>query len=432
MKNPMAILVALLFAAVVTIPVNAQKAQREETFRIPYGQSALKLFLRHLPPKNNRLAKPNRVVLFIHGASFPSGLAAGFRFDGHSWMDDLSAAGFDVWALDFLGYGGSDRYPEMSAPADSNLPLGRAAETSKQIAGAVAFITQKQKVAKVSLVAHSWGTMPAALFATQQPERTDRLVLFGPVTLRPGTEKAAEKQPAWWVRPAEAQWERFAGYVPKGEAPVFEKRHFEIWGPAYLASDPTSVSRTPPGNKIPYGPIADSDEAWNGKLAYDPAKILAPTLIARGEWDSVTTDEDAHWLYRAMRNAALKRDVVISRGTHVMHLEESRFQLYREVQIFLEGNDRLKKISPISQTGQTVRRAEMKSSNEQMPDALKQSKSISIAGYSYGDKSLATSPISMQELKLLEKTVTLTEEDKRYLRQAGDVLEDQIDAILDV
>ena len=429
MKSPETMLLVLIIAVVVTVPVNAQKERGETTFKISYGQPALKLFLRHLPPKDNREAKPSRVVLFIHGATFPSGLAAAFRFDGRSWMDDLSESGFDVWALDFLGYGGSDRYPEMSAGADDNPPLGRAPETAKQIAGAVAFITQKQKVAKVSLIAHSWGTMPAALFATQQPERIDRLVLFGPIAMRSGTENGAEKRPAWWVYTPEDQWKRFDGYLPKGETPVFEKRHFDIWGPAYLASDSTSVSRTPPSVKIPYGPIADIDEAWNGKLAYDPAKIRVPTLIVRGEWDSVTTNEDAHRLYQAMRMSPLKRDVVISRGTHVMHLEESRFQLYREAQTFLEGNDTVKMTGSLNQLRG---RSEMKSGNESNLEATKRSKSISIPGYDYGDKSLATSPISMRELNLLEKTVTLSEEDKRYLREAGDALEDQIDAILDV
>ena len=50
-------------------------------------------------------------------------------------------------------------------------------------------------------------------------------------------------------------------------------------------------------------------------------------------------DADARWLFIRLRNAPVRRDVVISRGTHVMHLEESRFQLYREVQTFLEGRD---------------------------------------------------------------------------------------------
>lgn len=371
----MTILAALLIAIVAIIPVSAQRAPKEETFRIPYGQSSLKLFIRHLPPAGGKTVSEGRVVLFIHGASFPSGLAAGFRFDGHSWMDDLSEAGFDVWALDFLGYGGSDRYPEMSAPAGSNLPLGRAAEASKQIADTIRFITQKRKVAKVSLVAHSWGTMAAALFATQQPERIDRLVLFGPVTLRREVQNGAEKEPAWFYVTTEEQWKRFAGYVPKGESPVFEKRYFDLWGPSYLASDSTGSSRTPSSVRVPYGPRADLIAAHNGSFAYDPAKIKAPTLVVRGEWDSVTTNEDAHWLYQALRNAPLKRDVVISRGTHVMHLEESRFQLYREVQIFLEANDGLKKTGSLNQTGG---RSEMKSENEQEQTAVKQSNQVQL------------------------------------------------------
>lgn len=277
-------------------------------------------------------------MLFIHGATFPSGLAAGFRFDGHSWMDDLSEAGFDVWALDFLGYGGSDRYQEMSGPAESHPPLGRAPEASRQIASAVDFIRQRQNVAGVSLIAHSWGTMSAALFTAQQPERVERLVLFGPVVPGKAALRQAEKEPAWWLYTAEAQWQRFCGYLPKDETPVFMKRHFDVWGPAFLASDPTSSRRTPSSNRIPYGPLADFRAAESGDLAYDPAKIETPTLIIRGEWDTVTTNEGAHRLWQALRNAPLKRDVVISRGTHVMHLEESRFQLYRETQTFLEGN----------------------------------------------------------------------------------------------
>src|SRR4051812_47417970 len=91
--------------------------------------------------------------------------------------------------------------------------------------------------------------------------------------------------------------------------------------------------------------------------------------------------EDAHRLYQAMRTAPLKRDVVISRGTHVMHLEESRFQLYREAQTFLEGNDTAKMTESLNQIG---RRSEMKSGNERNLEPTKRSKSISIAGYNYG------------------------------------------------
>ena len=51
------------------------------------------------------------------------------------------------------------------------------------------------------------------------------------------------------------------------------------------------------------------------------------------------TDADAKWLFDALTRAPLKRDVKLSRGGHVMHLEEGRYALYREVLAFLEGND---------------------------------------------------------------------------------------------
>jgi pimeloyl-ACP methyl ester carboxylesterase len=284
-------------------------------------------------------------VLFIHGASFPSGLAAAFRFDGVSWMSDLAARGYDVWALDFLGYGKADRYPEMREPALAHPPLGRAPEAARQIAAAVEFIVSRQvsrhasaDLVRVSLVAHSWGTIPAGRYAGEHPGRVERLVLFGPVAPRDGSPPSGVS-PAYEFVTEEEQRARFASYVPDGEAAVLEPRHFAVWGPAYMATDPASTTRTPASVQVPSGPGADVDAAWSGQLPYDPGKITVPTLIVRGEWEKVTTDADARWLYDALTRAPLKRDVKISRGTHVMHLEQSRYQLYREVATFLAGGD---------------------------------------------------------------------------------------------
>jgi pimeloyl-ACP methyl ester carboxylesterase len=311
----------------------------EEHFRIAGYPATIKVFLRHLPPARKNNAMKENVVLFVHGATFPSALAAAFRFNGHSWMDDLSFAGFDVWALDFAGYGESDRYPEMSVPAESNPPLGRADVCSRQIASAVDFIRDHQKIDRVSIIAHSWGTLAAGLYATQHPEKVGRLALFGPPAMRHVEEAEPGKRVGWWCVTEEAQKKRFDGYVPPGEKAVLDPEHFIIWGPAYLATDAESSRRKPPCVIVPNGPLADIEDAWHGRFIYDPVKIESPVLIIRGEWDTITTYEDAQWLYQAMRSAPLKRDVVISRGTHVMHLEQSRYQLYREVQTFLEAND---------------------------------------------------------------------------------------------
>lgn len=55
-----------------------------------------------------------------------------------------------------------------------------------------------------------------------------------------------------------------------------------------------------------------------------------------------------------------------------------------------------------------------------------------IAGYTYGTRAVASSPISLEELEKLKATVLFSEEDEHYLRIAGEVLGPQIDEILDL
>lgn len=343
--------IVMALMACVPLSLNAQRggsSSREVHLMVPVDSTGLRVFVRHLPPAKGTAIRGRSPVLFVHGASFPSALAAAFRFDGHSWMDDLANQGFDVWALDFLGYGGSDRYREMAAPAEQHPPLGRAPEAARQIAAAVERIVALTGVSRVSLIAHSWGTIPAGLYSGEHPERVDRLVLFGPVTQRAPSEPpaAAAPAPAHWLITEEDQRSRFFGYLPKGERPVLDTRHFSVWGPAYMATDPESDTRTPASVRIPAGPIADFDDAWSGRLPFDPAKVRAPTLIIRGEWENVTTDADARWLFDALTGSPVRRDVKISRGSHVMHLEESRIQLYREVAAFLQADDTPPKPAP--------------------------------------------------------------------------------------
>ncbi|MFN3995238.1 MAG: protoglobin domain-containing protein [bacterium] len=53
-----------------------------------------------------------------------------------------------------------------------------------------------------------------------------------------------------------------------------------------------------------------------------------------------------------------------------------------------------------------------------------------IPGYEYGKVQQA--PYSIEEFELLKKTLLFTEEDVKYLKMAGEVLEDQIDEVLDL
>lgn len=308
---------------------------REVHLRISGPIERLQLFLRHLPP--SRPAGPPKVVLFVHGMSFPSASSIAHRFDGRSWRDELCDAGWDVWGLDLYGFGYSDRYAEMSQPPESNPPLGQAEEIGHQIDCAARFICAQHGVSKISFIAHSGGTIGAALFTIQNPELVDRLVFFAPIVRREPKDKPAPSFPAWRLISLKDQWQRFTQDVPQGQPPVLSQVHFRDWGERYLKTDEDSGARSPPSVKTPTGIIHDITTAWHGKLAYDPRCVRAPVAIIRGEWDSMCTDADAGWLFGALSNTPVKRDVKIGRATHLTHLEESRYALYRETQTFLEG-----------------------------------------------------------------------------------------------
>jgi pimeloyl-ACP methyl ester carboxylesterase len=307
--------------------------QREEVFLIPGPRDGMSIFLRRLGP----LSTPrNRSVLYVHGATFPSALSIAHRFDGRSWRDALCDAGFNVWGLDFYGFGNSDRYPEMALAADSSGPLGLAAESADQLAIAVKFILEREGLATLSMISHSWGSIPAGRFAGSHPALIDRWVLFAPIARRePSRYTPTPSAPAWRMISAEDQWNRFVEDVPVNEPPVLLRRHFDEWAQRYLATDSASSGCTPAAVKIPAGPFIEILRAWNGQLAYDPGLVQAPLAIIRGAWDGLVTDADAHWLFDAFSRSTIKRDTKIGRATHLMHLETMRFTLWRESINFL-------------------------------------------------------------------------------------------------
>ncbi|MEO8247811.1 MAG: protoglobin domain-containing protein [Burkholderiales bacterium] len=55
-----------------------------------------------------------------------------------------------------------------------------------------------------------------------------------------------------------------------------------------------------------------------------------------------------------------------------------------------------------------------------------------IAGYDFGQKSLAKSPLTLADLESLKATMLFTDDDVSALRQSKPILADQTDAILDV
>jgi pimeloyl-ACP methyl ester carboxylesterase len=251
-------------------------------------------------------------------------------------MDDLHARGFDAWAFDFAGYGGSERPHEFTQDPTGLQPCCRVRQAADQLARVVAHIGAASGKPRVSLLAHSWGTMVAGAYAMHHPEQVDRLALFGPIAPRnlPGLP-AAESLGAWQLMTVTAQLKRFIEDVPPRHPPVLIEPDLRLWGPAYLATDPAwQTYAGGPAVKIPTGPQADILAAWSADFPYDPSAISAAVLIVRGAWDSLATDEDTSLLMSRFA-AREKRDVKVPKATHLMHLEQGREGLFQAVGDFL-------------------------------------------------------------------------------------------------
>src|ERR1700677_2410435 len=111
---------------------------REQQHLIVGPDRGLRLLVRQLPAN---VVRPRGLVMYVHGATFPSALSIAYSFEGKgSWATALTDAGFDVCALDFQGCGGSDLYPEMDQPPEAHAPLCLAADAARQLEAAVRFV----------------------------------------------------------------------------------------------------------------------------------------------------------------------------------------------------------------------------------------------------------------------------------------------------
>jgi pimeloyl-ACP methyl ester carboxylesterase len=80
----------------------------------------------------------------------------------------------------------------------------------------------------------------------------------------------------------------------------------------------------------------DSSDYWDaGYSYYDPKSITAPTLVIVAEWDAVTPPGPARSLFDALAKCRSRRFLEIKEGTHIVMLERSREELFRDVQQFL-------------------------------------------------------------------------------------------------
>jgi len=317
-----------------------RKLETSDTM-IPSGDAGIQLFVRNKHPAG-KPTSPDKILLFVHGATYPAETAFDLPIEGVSMMDLIAARGYDVYLVDVRGYGRSTRPAEMSQPPEANKPIVSTAVAAHDLGAAVDYILGKRKVSKIDVMGWSWGTSIAGLYTSEHNDKVNRLVLYAPQWIRKETPApaAANAPPLGAYRlvskdSAKARWlkdvpaDKQADLIPPGV--------FEAWADATWATDPEAGKHNPPMLRATNGVFEDSMKYWSaGKALYDPGKITVPTLLLHAEWDADLPSYLAQGYFAQLKNTPYKRLIELSEGTHTVMMEKNRMQFFRELMGFLD------------------------------------------------------------------------------------------------
>src|SRR6266850_7594585 len=94
-----------------------------EEFMVPAADPGISLYVRNKHPEGVNRFAADKILLYVHGATYPAETAFDLKLAGLSWMDYIARRGYDVYLVDVRGYGKSTRPAEMDKPAQDNAPI---------------------------------------------------------------------------------------------------------------------------------------------------------------------------------------------------------------------------------------------------------------------------------------------------------------------
>jgi pimeloyl-ACP methyl ester carboxylesterase len=243
----------------------------------------VKLFLWQKSPPSG--ASPKGTILFVHGSSMASQPTFDLQVPGRpdsSVMDWFAARGFDTWCMDHEGYGRSDK----SRPINCDIPNG-----ADDLDAGTKHVLEKTGAKKLLLYGISSGALRAALFAQRHSERVARLALDAFVWTGKGSPTLAERR------------KKLPEFQSKNRRPIdrafvrsiFTRDHPGTADDATIEAFADAILKL--DDSVPTGTYVD----MCSKLPLvDPAKITAPTIVMRGEFDGIASLEDLLDFFRLL------------------------------------------------------------------------------------------------------------------------------------
>jgi pimeloyl-ACP methyl ester carboxylesterase len=276
------------FAAMIAMSgVQAQTQLVSEDIMVKSPDAGIEIFVRNKRPANMTSFRPERTLVYVHGATYPASTAFDLKLGGVSWMEYIAARGYDVYLLDLRGYGKSTRPAEMSQDPKANPPLVRGETAVKDIGTVVDFVLARRNIPRVNLLGWSWGTVTMATYATQNASKVERLALYAPVWIRQTAslvQTGPGPTPAYRTVARDQAMGRWLTGVPEDKkATLIPAGWFDAWADATFATDQDGAKMNPPVLRAPNGVVQDGLDYWAaGKAYYDPAKLTMPTMLVLG------------------------------------------------------------------------------------------------------------------------------------------------------
>jgi pimeloyl-ACP methyl ester carboxylesterase len=279
----------------------------------PKGEVKLFLFEKHAGSPGNKPA-----VLFVHGSSMAGQATFDMKMPRRPYasaMDYFVDKGFDAWCIDMEGYGRSDKKRAINFDILNGVD---------DLVAATDYITRTRGTKKFMLYGNSAGALRAALFAQRCPERVARLALDAFVWTGEGSPTLVERKKKL---PEFAQVNR----RPIDRAfvhSVFDRDHrgcaeeavIEAFADQVLALD----------DSVPTGSYID----MCSKLPMvDPAKIQAPTVIMRGQFDGIAGIDDLIEFFKRLPNPD-KQFAVMSGISHTSFQQINYLMVYHILHAF--------------------------------------------------------------------------------------------------
>jgi pimeloyl-ACP methyl ester carboxylesterase len=257
-------------------------------------------------------------VLFVHGSSMGSQPTFDLQVPGRphsSAMDYFAGLGFDTWCVDMEGYGRSDK------KRDINCDIANGAD---DLAAATDYIIRTRGAESFLTYGISSGALRAALFAQRHPERVQRLALDAFVWTGEGSPTLAERRrklPEFQAKNRRPIDRAFVRSIFNRDHPgCAEDKVIEAFADAILKLD----------DSVPTGTYVDMCT----KLpVVDPAKITAPTLVMRGQFDGIAGLDDLLEFFKRLPNPD-KQFAVMSGISHASFHQINYLTVYHILHSF--------------------------------------------------------------------------------------------------